>query len=242
MLLAQVLSERLGFNVSEPPPPAPSGVPYQLVFFATLVIGLLSCLACVLVVSVLGRYGTNVITPPKRDAAQLAQPLATSAVDFRACLLPEGDIDLYKLERSCRYFADNVMSMMGFGGRIMASATHDNQDKVRHALATYEITVGMPPGRSLRQMYMWEQKQKLHAAGGMIADPSAAMGVLWCRHGARPSPPSAHAATCRVHSRPAPLTRACLPHCVCRAQACRHGSTSSSFAWRRLTRNPMAAG
>lgn len=156
---------------------------YYLLIASFSVLALLLCAVCGYVLFVLLHYGTAPLSQKKASARTESNPLLkNTARDFAACLLPGGDVDIYLFERSCRSFA-GLLDEMGFVGRLMASESRANLDKVRHSLAVCELETGMPPGKSLRALYRWEKKKKLHLPAGFIADPSAAMGVLWSRHG-----------------------------------------------------------
>jgi hypothetical protein len=180
---------------------------YYLLITSFSVLALLLCAVCGYVLFVLLHYGTAPLSQKKASARTESNPLLkNTARDFAACLLPGGDVDIYLFERSCRSFA-GLLDEMGFVGRLMASESRANLDKVRHSLAVCELETGMPPGKSLRALYRWEKKKKLHLPAGFIADPSAAMGVLWSRHGARtactpPCPPIARTAQRREPSLP----------------------------------------
>jgi len=177
------------FGFEKPPPPPPPPPPqYSVVLIALAVvafmIALLACVAAMCVWHKLsGSSPGRKKTRSDQNLARLARPLVSNKETFSKCVLPGGDIDVYAYERGCRNFADHVMEGMCIGGRLMAVTTHANVEKLRESLANYELTTGMPAGRSLRALYHWEAKQKMHEPGGVIADPSAAMGVLWCRHG-----------------------------------------------------------
>jgi len=122
--------------------------------------------------------------PKHADFVPPTHPLATSASDFSRCLLPGGDIDMYKFERACNFFADEVLDRINdFGSRMDAYGMRCNIDRLRTSIAQSELDKGMPPGRSMRMHFDFERSRKIHSAGGVIADQSAAMGVLWLRFG-----------------------------------------------------------
>ena len=163
----------------------------------SIILGVAFLIALTVFLLIWRNFGTGVISPKRRKnseskfkAGNLRPLMKNTLEDFRYCVLTkDDDIDLYAFERGCRNFA-SILDEMGFGGRLMAKSTIDNLDKLQTSLTSFELLTGMPAGRSLRELYRWEKKQKgLHQPGGIIGDPSAAMGVLWCRHGAR-APPS----------------------------------------------------
>lgn len=170
---------------SLPPPPSTT---YNVVSAAVALTVVLICTACCVGAVLVAHLGRHLYSAFQQHNVskdgQPVHPLLKNVNELNRVVLPDGDIDVFMLERMCSYFAENVLERMGtLGARMSASVARDNVQNVRDALTNCELQMGMPPGRSLRALYQWERKQKMHQPGGVIADPSAAMGVLWLRLG-----------------------------------------------------------
>ena len=121
--------------------------------------------------------------PVTRPLRQPAAPivverfLADSAQLFAECLLDEGDVDVNRFLRACRFFA-TVLEKAGPFTMLSIRETQSNIQKI-------EGTFLLDPERfrSMHSLLQEEVSSGMHAPGGLLADPSAAIGLLWARRG-----------------------------------------------------------
>ena len=102
-----------------------------------------------------------------RDSAQL----------FAECLLDERDVDVSKFVAACRHFA-TVLEKAGPFTMLSIRETQSNIQKMEH---TYLLDPER--FRSMFDMLREEVSSGMHSPGGLLADPSAAIGLLWARRG-----------------------------------------------------------
>lgn len=103
--------------------------------------------------------------------------IGVSAVAFADCLLGDDDVDACKFMACCRAFA-GILEKLGSFTLISVREVHSNMAKVD---TSYQLAPER--FRSMRALLREEVDSQMHAAGGVIADPSAAMGLLWARRG-----------------------------------------------------------
>ncbi|KAL1521654.1 hypothetical protein AB1Y20_021311 [Prymnesium parvum] len=102
--------------------------------------------------------------------------LQTSAKMFEQSMLDEADVDVGKFMDACRWYADKVLMRMGTFTLVTVRETHTNMDKVKQ---NYELNPDKH--RSMRNLLEAECWSDMHQPGGVLMDPSAAMGLLWAR-------------------------------------------------------------
>ena len=120
---------------------------------------------------------TTVDSPPPA-VAKIERTIRTSAVNFQACLLGEDDVDVAQFMDACRSYGDKTLAPMGTWTLLTIREIHSNMDKVKH---TYQLAPDRH--RSMRALLEAEVASSMHQAGGLLTDPSAAMGLLWARRG-----------------------------------------------------------
>ena len=79
---------------------------------------------------------------------------------------------------SCRWYGDKVLTRMGNFTLIIVREIHANMDKVKH---TYQLNPDKH--NSMHALLEAECSSDMHQSGGVLSDPSAAMGLLWARRG-----------------------------------------------------------
>ena len=117
-------------------------------------------------------------TPEPRPARNVERSLKTSCSMFEACFLAEQDMDVGKFMDACRWYGDRVLATMGNFTLIIVREIHANMDKVKH---TYQLNPDKY--RSMQALLEAECSSDMHQPGGVLSDPSAAMGLLWARRG-----------------------------------------------------------
>ena len=80
--------------------------------------------------------------------------------------------------RACRAYADCVLQRMGPFTLLSIREVHSNMRKVQLTHDIDPSTLG-----TMRAILQREIAGAMHQPGGLIADPSAAMGLLWARRG-----------------------------------------------------------
>jgi hypothetical protein len=119
--------------------------------------------------------------PCSAGAASVAERvLRTNAATFSGALLGEDDVDVLEFMRGCREFRDTILVRLGSFSRPAAKQVTDN-------LAKIEATYALNPRRfgSMHALLEEEARSQMHARMRTrgLADPSAAMGLLWARRG-----------------------------------------------------------
>ena len=119
--------------------------------------------------------------PCTAGAATVAERvLRTNAATFSGALLGEDDVDVLEFMRGCREFRDTILVRLGSFSRPAAKQVTDN-------LAKIEATYALNPRRfgSMHALLEEEARSQMHARMRTrgLADPSAAMGLLWARRG-----------------------------------------------------------
>lgn len=104
--------------------------------------------------------------------------LRTSAKMFEHCMLGEHDMDVSKFMDACRWYGDKVLTRMGTFTLVTVREIHANMDKVKQ---TYQLDP--EKHRSMHEILDAECASGMHQPGGVLSDPSAAMGLLWARRG-----------------------------------------------------------
>ena len=117
-------------------------------------------------------------TPEPRPARTVERSLKTSCSMFDACFLDEQDMDVGNFMDACRWYGDRVLGQMGNFTLIIVREIHANMDKVKH---TYQLNPDKY--RSMQALLEAECSSDMHQPGGVLSDPSAAMGLLWARRG-----------------------------------------------------------
>ena len=120
--------------------------------------------------------------PASPEDFSLAPPpverlMGDSAQQFAECLLDEKDIDVARFIKACRHFT-RVLEKIGPFTMLSVRETHSNLTKI-------EQTFLLDPTRfqSMYTMLEEEVSSRMHSPGGHLADPSAAIGLLWARRG-----------------------------------------------------------
>ena len=107
----------------------------------------------------------------------LAKIVYDSAQRFAECLLDDADIDVNQFLRACRHYT-RVLEKIGPFTMLSVRETHSNLSKI-------ETTYLLDPVRFRSMVTMLEEEvsSAMHSPGGVLADPSAAIGLLWARRG-----------------------------------------------------------
>mmetsp|Transcript_25806 Transcript_25806/g.68259 ORF Transcript_25806/g.68259 Transcript_25806/m.68259 type:complete len:306 (-) Transcript_25806:399-1316(-) len=115
-------------------------------------------------------------TPPQSKLS--ARVLRTSHKMFEQCYLGDEDIDVGKFIEASLHYGDKVLTRMGSFTVITVREIHANVDKIKH---TYQLNPDKY--RSMQALLEAECTSDMHQPGGLLSDPSAAMGLLWARRG-----------------------------------------------------------
>ena len=133
-----------------------------------------------------GAFLRQLLPSPRSEVpADAAQPgaapadarrLRKIASVFSECCHGEEDVDVHALVEAGRAFVGMLESVGGFAALSIQEAANNLS----------KITAGMQAvgarGGSLLSILRAEVQSGIHGAGGLLKDPSAAMGVLWiCR-------------------------------------------------------------
>ena len=103
-------------------------------------------------------------------------PLRHSAEQFKHCLLGDSDIDVRQLMNAC-YDYMQVLSVMGKFAKSLRKQVDGNMDKISSGLYRCD------PDKyaSMKALLQAENDADKHKPDAVLADPSAAMGLLWMR-------------------------------------------------------------
>mmetsp|Transcript_125529 Transcript_125529/g.313629 ORF Transcript_125529/g.313629 Transcript_125529/m.313629 type:complete len:494 (-) Transcript_125529:153-1634(-) len=117
------------------------------------------------------------LSRPRADAVAKAhqRPFKVSAGQFGKTFLWETELDITKYMEACRGFCQ-VLAVMGAWTTPMINEVHSTTGKIEQA-----VQAGMGP--SLREVLRSEVVAGIHEEGALLADPSAAMGILWSYRG-----------------------------------------------------------
>lgn len=135
--------------------------------------------------------------PSPREGEPSQHPLVDMTAKMQAALYGEDDIDVYRLAKCVKAFIVIVEKLGRFASISIAEAKSNTQ-KLEDGIA---LASASAKGGSLVALLRSEVSAGMHGKGGMIKDPSAAMGVLWiarfiqfwqeiCILRAAPAPPS----------------------------------------------------
>mmetsp|Transcript_23137 Transcript_23137/g.46290 ORF Transcript_23137/g.46290 Transcript_23137/m.46290 type:complete len:294 (-) Transcript_23137:143-1024(-) len=123
---------------------------------------------------------TAAAPPPALPAAPVVEKrlLRMSADHFSAALLGDDDLDVALFMKALRAFEHDVLQSLGSFTMIACREVQSNVTKVEH-------TYALAPERfkSMRTLLEEEVTSHMHSAETGLADPSAAMGLLWARRG-----------------------------------------------------------
>ena len=127
--------------------------------------------------SAISRPVTRAVEEKPAVEPMLGKLLHDSAQRFAECLLDEHDVDTNLFMRACRHYT-KVLERIGPFTVLSVRETHSNLSKI-------ETTYLIDPRRFRSMMTMLEEEvsSAMHAPGGVLIDPSAAMGLLWARRG-----------------------------------------------------------
>ena len=110
------------------------------------------------------------------------RPLSSNASLFSAALLGDDDVDVAAFMKGCRAFGTTVLPKLG-------SFTTPAMKQIQDNMAKVESTFLLNPERfrSMRALLEEEKHSQMHSRMDTsgLADPSAAMGLLWARRGLR---------------------------------------------------------
>jgi len=123
--------------------------------------------------------GYDLAEPSNKSTESDPVTLKQSAALFSKCLLGETDIDVRAFMKGCRHYKE-VMSTMGSFTILQIREVEINVKKMEH---TYQLAP--QKYRSMRELLKAEVDSGMHQPGGVLADPSSAMGLLWARRGLR---------------------------------------------------------
>ena len=113
---------------------------------------------------------------PSSEIGESESTLRHSRDQFQQCLLGGGDVDVSKLMTACRDFAE-ALSVMGRFAKPIIRQVDGNVQKI----ATGLYHSDPEKYRSMRILLQGERDAGKHRHDAVLADPSAAMGLLWSR-------------------------------------------------------------
>jgi len=111
------------------------------------------------------------------SSEQPARPLHISAGHFRKCLTGDDDVDVALFIAACQNYC-KVLALIGPFTLLSIREVHSNMKKIEHSFELAPVRY-----RSMRELLEAESAAGMHQPGGLIVDPSAAMGLLWARRG-----------------------------------------------------------
>mmetsp|Transcript_12393 Transcript_12393/g.34808 ORF Transcript_12393/g.34808 Transcript_12393/m.34808 type:complete len:316 (+) Transcript_12393:139-1086(+) len=106
-----------------------------------------------------------------------SRPLRLSAKQFEDCLLGDHDVDVKLFMHGCLQYT-HILQRMGPFSSVMIREVENNVKKINSA---YQVDHFL--SRSMNELLGSEADAAMHSRGGVLADPSAAMGLLWARRG-----------------------------------------------------------
>ena len=117
---------------------------------------------------------------PTTVALKVSQrPLRRSARAFSECS-QGSDINVPRFLRAAKAYCDLVSR---FGRFAVPSAGEISRCIVKVEQAAAQLAKNGTKGNSMKALLQAEVALGLHGPGGVLADPSAAMGLLWTRRG-----------------------------------------------------------
>jgi hypothetical protein len=111
------------------------------------------------------------------SSEQPARPLKVSAGHFAKCLVGAADVDVALFIAACENYC-KVLTLIGPFTLLSIREVHSNMKKIEHSFELAPLRY-----RSMRELLDAENAAGMHQPGGLIVDPSAAMGLLWARRG-----------------------------------------------------------
>ena len=108
---------------------------------------------------------------------QPARPLKVSAGHFAKCLSGDSDVDVALFIAACQKYC-KVLTLIGPFTLLSIREVNSNMKKIEHSFELAPLRY-----RSMRELLEAEAAAGMHQPGGLIVDPSAAMGLLWARRG-----------------------------------------------------------
>ena len=105
------------------------------------------------------------------------RPIMVSAEAFEKCLLGEDDVQVPLFMAACKCYC-NVLNIIGPFTLITVREVHANMAKIDTSLQLDAVAY-----RSMRALLTAEVDAGMHQEGAILANPSAAMGLLWARRG-----------------------------------------------------------
>ena len=115
--------------------------------------------------------------------------LKESASRFNACAVGKADVDVAALSDATKSYC----TLLRRFGPFTAGSIHQVLSCLQKLEEGREVLIGSTPKgsraklrkatRSMRALLAAEAESGIHKAGGVLADPSAAMGLLWVRRG-----------------------------------------------------------
>lgn len=122
--------------------------------------------------------GRNDTGSEKSSIEQPARQLKMSAGHFAKCLVGAADVDVALFIAACEHLACKVLPLIGPFTLLSIREVHSNMKKIEHSFELAPLRY-----RSMRELLDAETAAGMHQPGGLIVDPSAAMGLLWARRG-----------------------------------------------------------
>mmetsp|Transcript_15825 Transcript_15825/g.52176 ORF Transcript_15825/g.52176 Transcript_15825/m.52176 type:complete len:348 (-) Transcript_15825:169-1212(-) len=128
------------------------------------------------------RGGTPVPPPSPRGEGEPnmladARPLRISAGHFGKCLSGDADVDVALFIAACQNYC-KVLALIGPFTLLSTREVISNMKKIEHSFELAPVRY-----RSMRELLEAEVAAGMHQPGGVLVDPSAAVGLLWARRG-----------------------------------------------------------
>jgi len=114
---------------------------------------------------------------PQMAISERQRPLQLSAQLFEQALHGEEDVLVPAFIAACRNYC-NVLNIIGPFTMLTVKEVHSNMAKIETSLELDSKSY-----RSMKALLKAEKATGMHQAGGVLTDPSAAMGLLWSRRG-----------------------------------------------------------
>lgn len=117
------------------------------------------------------------LATPEMAISERQRPLQLSAQLFEQALFGEDDVLVPAFIAACRNYC-NVLNIIGPFTMLTVKEVHSNMAKIETSLE-----LDSQAYRSMRALLKAEKATGMHQPGGVLTDPSAAMGLLWSRRG-----------------------------------------------------------